>query len=97
MHGDINGRIAAVQQMAAELRAEAVSEDGSVRVVAGPGGEVKEIDLRLSAFEMSGVELGELAAATVKRATADADRRLSEEIRGTLSGVFAAEREEEQR
>jgi hypothetical protein len=66
-----------------------------VRVVAGPGGEVKEIDLRLGAFELSGVELGELTAATVKRATADADRRLSEGIRGMLSGVFAAEQEEQ--
>ncbi|GAA2171020.1 MULTISPECIES: YbaB/EbfC family nucleoid-associated protein [Glycomyces] len=95
MHGDINGRIAAVQQMAAELRAEAVSEGGAVRVVAGPGGEVKEIDLRLNAFEMSGVELGELTAATVKRATADADRRLSEEIRGVVGDVFGAAQEEQ--
>jgi DNA-binding protein YbaB len=95
MHGDINGRIAAVQQMAAELRAEAVSEDGAVRVVAGPGGEVKEIDLRLNAFEMSGLELGELTAATVKRATADADRRLSAEIRGVVGGLFGAAQEEQ--
>jgi hypothetical protein len=44
---------------------------------------------------MSGVELGELTAATVKRATADADRRLSAEIRGVVGGLFGAAQEEQ--
>jgi hypothetical protein len=89
----MHNKIAEVQRMAAEVRAEAVSEDGSVRVVAGPSGEVREIDLRLSAFELSGVELGEVTAATVKVATAAADRDLAERVRGLVSDVFASEKE----
>jgi hypothetical protein len=51
----------------------------------------------MNAFELSGLELGELTAATVKTATDEADRELSEQIRRTLADVFAAEREEGQR
>jgi DNA-binding protein YbaB len=86
-------RIAEVQRMAAELTAEAVSPDGAVRVVAGPAGEVKQIDQRLSAFELSGVELGEVTAAAVKTATSAADRELAARVRGLMSDVFEAERE----
>lgn len=97
MHGDIHSKLAEAQRLAAEVEVEAVSENGEVRVVAGPGGDVRTIDLRMNAFELSGLELGELTAATVKTATDEADRELSEQIRRTLSDVFAAEREEGQR
>ncbi|WP_158630296.1 YbaB/EbfC family nucleoid-associated protein [Glycomyces terrestris] len=93
----MQNRVAEAQRLAAETEAEAVSEDGAVRVVAGPGGDVRIIDLRMNAFELSGLELGELTAATVKTATDEADRQLSEAIRQSLAGLFAAEREEGQR
>lgn len=94
MHGDMHDKIAEAQRLATEVTAEAVSEDGAVRVVARPGGDVQEIDLRLNAFDLSGVELGELTAATVKAATRAADAVLAEAIRGSLSDMFGAEREE---
>ncbi|WP_112141256.1 YbaB/EbfC family nucleoid-associated protein [Glycomyces dulcitolivorans] len=96
MHGDIHSKLAEAQRLAAETEVEAVSEDGSVRVVAGPGGDVRMIDLRMNAFELSGLELGEITTATVKAATDEADRELSEAIRRTLTDVFDAEREENQ-
>jgi DNA-binding protein YbaB len=94
MHGDMHHKVAEAQRLAAETTAEAVSEDGAVRVVAGPGGEVREIDLRMSAFELSGVELGELTAATVKAATVAADAALAAAVRASLSDMFETEREE---
>jgi len=94
MHGDIQGRLAETQRLAAEATAEAVSENGEVRVVAGPGGEVKLIDLRIHAFELSGFEIGELTAATIKVAAAKADQALAASIRGLLGGFFEAERQE---
>ncbi|GAA1674810.1 hypothetical protein GCM10009830_21620 [Glycomyces endophyticus] len=96
MYGDIHSKLAEAQRLAAETEAEAVSEDGAVRVVAGPGGDVRIIDLRMNAFELSGFELGEITTAAVKAATDEADRELSEAIRRTLADVFAAEREERQ-
>jgi len=94
MQGDMQNKIAETQRLAAEMTAEAISESGEVRVVAGAGGEVKEIDLRLSAFELSGVELGEMVAATSKAATAAADAALASAVRASLSDMFGAEREE---
>lgn len=94
MHGDMHEKVAEAQRLATEVTAEAVSEDGAVRVVAGPGGDVREIDLRMGAFELSGVELGELTAATVKTAAVAADAALAAAIRASLSDMFAAERED---
>ena len=94
MQGDMNNKIAEAQRLAAEVTAEAVSEDGAVRVVSRPGGDVKEIDLRMNAFELSGVELGELTAATVKAAQSAADAVLAEAVRASLSDIFEGEREE---
>lgn len=95
MHGDMNEKVAEAQRLATEVTAEAVSEDGAVRVVAGPGGDVREIDLRMGAFELSGVELGELTAATVKTAAVAADAALAAAIRASLSDMFASEREDD--
>ncbi|PRY61251.1 MULTISPECIES: YbaB/EbfC family nucleoid-associated protein [Glycomyces] len=97
MHGDIHSRLAEAQRLAAEVTAEVESEDGTVRVTAGPGGDIRRIDLSMSAFDLSGVELGETVTALVKAAADEADRELSEAIRQTLAGMFSAERQEKDR
>lgn len=91
---EIRSRVAEVQRLAAETEAEVVSEDGGVRVVATPGGDVKEIDLRLKAFELSGVELGELIAETVKSAAAKAEQEMSTMVASTMGDVFPSRTEE---
>lgn len=69
-----------MQNLIARAEAEAVSEGGTVRVVAGPGGQTKEIDLRNHAFEMSGLELGEVIVATMRAAHANVQRELAEAV-----------------
>ncbi|MCH7229382.1 YbaB/EbfC family nucleoid-associated protein [Glycomyces sp. L485] len=71
---------AAIQRLVAEAEAEAVSDNAAVRVVAGPGGQIKDLDLRHNAFKMSGVELGEMIVETIKAANSAVDRELSEAI-----------------
>lgn len=82
---DIRQRTLDIQQSVAEASAEAVSEGGEVRVVAGAGGALKEVDLRLSAFELSGVELGELLVETIRAA----DRRLSADLEARIRDLMA--------
>lgn len=91
---EIQRRVAEVQRLATETEAEAVSEDGEVRVVAGSSGVVKEIDLRLKAFQISGVELGEVIVQTIRSATGKADRELSEQVAGVMEGAFDGPGEE---
>ena len=69
-----------MRSLVEQAEAEAISEDGMVRVVAGPGGQTKEIDLRNHAFEISGVELGELIVSTMRAAHANVQRDLSEAV-----------------
>jgi DNA-binding protein YbaB len=77
---DMQRKAGEIQRLAAEARGEAVSEDGTVRVVAGAAGDIKELDLRLSAFELSGVELGEVIVETIKAAEKKVQADLSAEI-----------------
>lgn len=56
-----------------------------MRVVAGPSGQIKEIDLRFHALELSGAELGDRIGDTIKEAGRKADRGLAEEV-GRLLG-----------
>lgn len=80
---DLNDRmrqgVQQIQEMAARAEAEVVSEDGAVRVVAAPGGAMKELDLRMSAFQLSGVELGEAIVATYKQATSKVEQEIADE------------------
>ncbi|WP_205326019.1 YbaB/EbfC family nucleoid-associated protein [Glycomyces sp. YM15] len=85
---DMSARIAEAQRLAVEAEAEVVSETGAVRVVAGPGGRVKELDLRMSAFEISGVELGEIIAETVRAAGSKLEADLTASINDVLGGMF---------
>ncbi|HLU28594.1 MAG TPA: YbaB/EbfC family nucleoid-associated protein [Glycomyces sp.] len=66
-----------IQRLVASAEAEVTSENSAVRIVAGPGGQVKEIDLRLEAFAMSGVELGEMIVETLNAAHAEVERELA--------------------
>jgi len=87
---DIHRQTAEIQRLATETEGEAVSESGEVRVVAGAAGSLKALDLRLSAFEMSGVELGEMIVATIKAAEQKVSAELSEamsRVMGTSAGA----------
>jgi DNA-binding protein YbaB len=85
---DKQAKVAELQRLVLETKAESTSEDGAVRVVAAPNGVVKEIDLRMSAFSLSGVELGEQITSMVKAATAKADRTMSDEIGRMMADAF---------
>lgn len=69
-----------IQRLVAAAEAEVTSENSAVRIVAGPGGQIKEIDLRLEAFGMSGVELGEMIVETLNAAHAKVERELAATI-----------------
>lgn len=85
---DMSAKFARIQRLAAETEAEAVAEGGTVRVVAGPSGQIKEIDVRFNALELSGAELGDAITETIKAAGRQADRALAEEV-GRLLGRAA--------
>ncbi|WP_026928505.1 YbaB/EbfC family nucleoid-associated protein [Glycomyces tenuis] len=89
----MQSKIARVQRLALEAEAEVVSEDGSVRVVAGPGGQIKELDLRLKAFDLSGVELGALIVATMKAAMQQVERELSAEVNQVMASMTTNDEE----
>lgn len=92
---DMAAKVAEVQRVAAEAEAEAVSENGAVRVVAGPAGQIKLLDLQLSAFDMSGVELGELLVQTIHAATRNADAAMEAAVNSIFGEVFAGLGEDE--
>lgn len=77
-----------VQRIVTEARAEAVSENGAVRVVAGPGGQIQELSLEYSAYQMSGVELGEMIVETIKDATRKLETELSAEVERIMSAAM---------
>ncbi|THV30102.1 YbaB/EbfC family nucleoid-associated protein [Glycomyces paridis] len=82
---DMSAKFARMRLLAEEAEAEVISEEGTVRVVAGPSGQIKEIEVRLHALELSGAELGDVITETLKSAGRAADRTLAEEI-GRLLG-----------
>lgn len=85
--GDMQERVREVQRLAVETTGEAVSEGGEVRVVAGAGGSVVELDLRLSAFQISGLELGEMIVETIRAADAKVSQELSASVSALMAGV----------
>ncbi|MFG3342551.1 YbaB/EbfC family nucleoid-associated protein [Glycomyces sp. NPDC048151] len=87
---DMQRKAGEIQRLAAEAEGEAVSEDGKVRVVAGAAGNIKVLDLRLSAFELSGVELGEVIVETIKAAERKVQADLSAEM-SRIMGVSVGE------
>ncbi|MEU5155343.1 YbaB/EbfC family nucleoid-associated protein [Glycomyces sp. NPDC021274] len=77
---DMQRKAGDIQRLVVEAQGEAVSEDGTVRVVTGAAGDLRELDLRLSAFELSGVELGEVIVATIRAAEHKVQAGLSAEM-----------------
>jgi DNA-binding protein YbaB len=83
---DMRRKAKEIERLAAELEGEAVSEDGAVRVVTGAAGNVKVLDLRMSAYQMSGVELGELIVETIRAAGSKAQADMMQRV-GTIMGT----------
>ncbi|WP_157975201.1 YbaB/EbfC family nucleoid-associated protein [Glycomyces dulcitolivorans] len=81
---DMRRKAKDIERLAVELEGEAVSEDGAVRVVTGAAGNVKELDLRMSVYQMSGVELGELIVETIRAA----DRRTQADLAQRVSAIM---------
>lgn len=77
---EMQRKVQDVQRLAAEVESEAVSEDGAVRVVAGAAGNIRELDLRMTAFQLSGVELGELIVETIRTADQRVQTELSDQV-----------------
>ncbi|MDA1363028.1 YbaB/EbfC family nucleoid-associated protein [Glycomyces luteolus] len=93
----MQARTREIERMAAEARGEAVSEHGEVRVVAAAGGRIEELDLRMSAFELSGLELGELIVSTLRSAESQLDAQLTSAIQAAMGSLGAFTTEEEGR
>lgn len=85
---DMASRIAEVQRLAVAVEGEATSENGAVRVVVGSAGQIKDLDLRMNAFQMSGVELGAMIVETIRAATDEAAERLSGSVGAVLGEEF---------
>jgi DNA-binding protein YbaB len=77
---DMRRKAKAIEKVAVEVQGEAISEDGAVRVVAGAADSIKELDLRMSAFQ-----LGELIVTTIKDANAKVQAELAERV-GEIMG-----------
>ncbi|MQM27411.1 YbaB/EbfC family nucleoid-associated protein [Glycomyces albidus] len=86
---DMRRKAKEIERLAVELEGEAVSEDGAVRVVTGAAGNIKELDLRMSAYQMSGVELGELIVETIRAADRRTQADLAQRV-GAIMGVAVA-------
>lgn len=77
------------QQLTAELkgvRGRAVSPDGAVTVVAGPGGEVLEVAFADQTRRIDPSDLGGLVTRTIAAARAAAGRSQAEVVRAGLGG-----------
>ncbi|KAA9152227.1 YbaB/EbfC family DNA-binding protein [Amycolatopsis acidicola] len=77
----------AYQQMAGRLKTvtgRAMSSDRAVTVVAGPGGEIREISFAEQTRGIEPSELGGVVTRTIAAAQADAARRQAEVVRDGL-------------
>jgi len=88
---DMQRQAAEIQRLAVEAQGEAVSENGAVRVVAGAAGNLKELDLRINAFEMSGYELGEMIVETISAADRKVNTELSEAVNAIMGVTGGAD------
>lgn len=93
----MQARTREIERLAAEARGESVSEHGEVRVVAASGGRIAELDLRMSAFELSGVELGEAVVSTLRAAQDQLDAQLTSAVQAAMGSLGDLDEEEEGR
>ena len=82
--------IGAVQDRLAELEVVATSPDRAVRVVAGAGGAVKDIQLQADAMRRPASALAQTIMATLREAVAEAVRQQAQVLDGTF-GVNTSE------
>src|SRR5690606_26769973 len=78
-----------MQEQLNELESVATSPDGSVRVVAGPGGAVKDIKLSQEALRQQAGALSATIMSTLQRAVAGAARKQAELVEAHMGGMGA--------
>ncbi|MGH3468989.1 MAG: YbaB/EbfC family nucleoid-associated protein, partial [Thermocrispum sp.] len=76
-----------MQEELVELEAVATSPDGSVRVVAGPGGAIKDIRLSQEALRQQAGAVSATIMATLNRAVAGAARKQAAVIDAHMGGL----------
>ncbi|MFC4337129.1 YbaB/EbfC family nucleoid-associated protein [Salininema proteolyticum] len=86
-NSDINRMALRAQELAQTKTVELTSDDHSIRVVAAPGGGVKELELNHRAYGMSGAELGPRILALLQ----EAQQRVDDELQDEIAAVFTEE------
>lgn len=82
---DFRYKVEEIQRLASQAEAEVTSDDHAVRIVAGPGGRIIDLELTQRAFAMSGAELGRKIVETLQQARTKVETELSSSI-GRLMG-----------
>lgn len=77
-----------MQDRIAELEATAISPDRTVRVVAGPGGAIKDIQVTPDALRLPATTLSETIMSTLRAAVAEAVRRQADVVDETVGDAF---------
>ena len=91
------GGVGEMQERMAELEAVATSPDRSVRVVAGAGGAVMDIQLTPDAMRLPSTTLSATIMDTLRAAVADAVRRQAGIVDETVGGALGASTTEQVR
>jgi DNA-binding protein YbaB len=81
---DVRSRIEAVQREVQTVRVTVEDPEGLVRLTAGPGGAVEELEIADRAYRLSAEELAELVTRTMKEGTARAEER----VRGIAADIM---------
>lgn len=84
------GGVGEMRERMAELEVVATSPDRSVRVVAGAGGAVTDIQLTPDAMRLPSTTLSETIMATLRTAVAEAVRRQAGIVDDTIGGTLGA-------
>jgi DNA-binding protein YbaB len=84
------GNVGEMQERLADLTAVATSPDRSVRVVAGAGGAVQDIQLAPEAMRLPSTTLSAMIMSTLRAAVAEAVRRQAGIVDETVGGDLGA-------
>lgn len=76
--------------MSAVVEGVARNADGSIRVTVGPGGMLRDLELRDAALTQGGRRLADTVVELVRVATAEAAQRARHLLRAELDGLPAA-------
>lgn len=80
-----------MQDRIAELEAAVISPDRTVRVVAGPGGSIKDIQLTPDALRLPATTLSQTIMSTLHAAVAEAVRRQADVVDETVGDAFGVD------